>query len=151
MEADSTLSNIPAISLLSNNGFGTVEHAVELDFSYLESICGCHVFTKEIHQEMTQKQQWEKGFGLMKKTLNLAIETGRIEELYKIHDKLIKEMESEVTQIVQGNETTEFACTISNPISIRKKGRKPKIIYDNDHGELPHKRLQKALQDNLNT
>ncbi|CAG8759078.1 11878_t:CDS:2, partial [Funneliformis caledonium] len=27
MEADSTLSNVPAISLLSNNGFGTVEHA----------------------------------------------------------------------------------------------------------------------------
>jgi len=57
MEADSTLSNVPAISLLSNNGFGTVEHAVELDFSYLESIRGCHVFTKEIHQEMTRKQQ----------------------------------------------------------------------------------------------
>ncbi|CAG8696829.1 4267_t:CDS:10, partial [Funneliformis caledonium] len=124
--ADSTLSNISAISLLSNNGFGTVEHAVELDFSYLESIRGCH---------------------------------------------LIKEMESEVTQIVQGNETTKFACTISNPISIRKKGRKPKnvsgnhkgkkrqvvecnqnkenSIYDNE--ELPHKRLRKALQDNLNT
>ncbi|CAG8723022.1 4685_t:CDS:2, partial [Funneliformis mosseae] len=101
------------------------------------------------------------------------IETGRIEELYKIHDKLIKEIEFKVTQIVQGNETTEFACTISNPISIRKKGRKPKnvsgdhkskkrqvvecnqnkenSIYDNDHGELLHKRLQKALQDNLNT
>ncbi|CAG8746081.1 14334_t:CDS:2, partial [Funneliformis caledonium] len=27
MEADSTLSNVSAISLLSNNGFGTVEHA----------------------------------------------------------------------------------------------------------------------------
>ncbi|CAG8729782.1 15245_t:CDS:2, partial [Funneliformis mosseae] len=93
--------------------------------------------------------------------------------LYKIYDKLIKEMESEVIQIVQGNETTEFACTISNPISIRKKGQKLKnvsenhkgkkkqvvecnqnkenSIYDNDHGELPHKRLRKALQDNLNT
>ena len=55
MEADSTLSNVPAISLLSNNGFGTVEHVVELNFSYLESICRYHVFTKEIHQKMIQK------------------------------------------------------------------------------------------------
>ena len=55
IKADSVLSNVPAISLVSNNEFGTVEHAVELDFSYLESIRGCHVFTKEIHQEMTRK------------------------------------------------------------------------------------------------
>ncbi len=82
-------------------------------------------------------------------------------------------MESKVTQIVQGNKTTEFACTISNLISIRKKGRKPKnvnrdykgkkrqvvkcnqnkknSIYDNDHEELTHKRLRKALQNNLDT
>jgi len=109
----------------------------------------------------------------MKKTLNLAIETGREEELYEIHERLTKEMESEITQTIQDNNITEFACTISNPISIRKKGQKPKnvirdykgkkrqmvecnqnkenSIYDNDHGELPHKRLRKALQDNLNT
>ncbi len=49
MEADLTLSNISAILLLSNNEFSTVEYAVELDFSYLESIRGCYIFTKEIY------------------------------------------------------------------------------------------------------
>ena len=53
IKVDLVLSNVPAISLVSNNEFGTVEHAVKLDFSYLESICGCHVFTKKIYQEMT--------------------------------------------------------------------------------------------------
>ncbi|CAG8697934.1 6021_t:CDS:2 [Funneliformis mosseae] len=57
IEADSTLSNVLAISLLSNNGFSIVKHAVELDFSYLESIRRCHVFIKKIYQEMTRKQQ----------------------------------------------------------------------------------------------
>ncbi|CAG8515177.1 16230_t:CDS:2 [Funneliformis mosseae] len=99
IEADSTLSNVPAISLLSNNGF--------------------------------------------------AIETGRIEEFYKIYDKLIKEMESKVTQIIQDNEITEFACKKRQVVECNQN--KENSIYDNDHRELPHKRLRKALQDNLNT
>src|SRR5438876_1435985 len=177
MEADSTLSCIPAISVASDNEFGAVEHIVEVNLSHLEGIRGHHVFTKEVYQEMTRKQQWGKGFGMMKKTLNLAIETGRVEELYEIHERLAKELESEMTQIVQGNNLTKFACTISNPINIRTKGRKPKNlsnIYanrkgkkrqitsdqrnkennsgDEDHEELlSNKRLRKALQDNSNT
>lgn len=58
---------------------------------------------------MTQKQQWGKGFGIMKKVLNLAITTGRVEELYEIHEKFSKELESEMAQTVQGNDVTEFA------------------------------------------
>ena len=68
----------------------------------------------------------------------MAIETGRIEELYEIHERLAKEMESEMTQIVQGNNITEFAGTISNPINVRTKGRKPKNsnnIYANHKGK----------------
>jgi hypothetical protein len=200
MEGNSTqLLSEPAISAISNDEFGTVEYNVQVDFSYLENIRGCYVFTEEIREEMTQKQQWGKGFGIMKKTLNLAIATGkilsllnsdsigiqilpffiynyfyiatgRIEELYEIHEKLAKEMEIEVAQAVQGNDITEFAHTISNPISIRTKGRKPKSINgvhkgkkrrfdenskENDvnyegHKESPHKKLRKALQDNSN-
>lgn len=166
MEVDSTLSNVPAISVLSDDGFGTVEYAVQLDFSHLESIRGRHVFTKEICQEMTKKQQYGRGFGIMKKTLNLAIVTGRIDELCEIHEKLAKEMESEVAQIVQGDNITEFAHTISNPISIRTKGRKPKNLSndanrkgkkrqiivgdDENHKELSHKKLRQVLQDKSN-
>ncbi|CAB4426215.1 unnamed protein product [Rhizophagus irregularis] len=69
-----------------------------------------------------------KGFGIMKKVLNLAITTGRVEELYEIHEKFSKELESEMAQTVQGNDVTEFAHTISNPLSIRTKGQKPKNV-----------------------
>ncbi|CAB5383719.1 unnamed protein product [Rhizophagus irregularis] len=91
-------------------------------------IVSSEYFTKEHHEEMTQKQQWGKGFGIMKKVLNLAITTGRVEELYEIHEKFSKELESEMAQTVQGNDVTEFAHTISNPLSIRTKGRKPKNV-----------------------
>jgi hypothetical protein len=171
IEADSILSNVPAISVISGNEFGTVEYMIEMDLSSLKSNCGCHVFTKEIYQEMTRKQQWGKGFGLMKKTLNLAIETGRIEELNEIHEKLAREMESDIAQIVRGNDITEFACTISNPVSVKTKGRKPKNVngmhkskkrqmiesnqnkenVDENYEELSNKRLRSVLHNNLNT
>ena len=64
----------------------------------------------------------------MKKILNLAITTGRIEELYEIYEKLGKEIECELVQIVQGNNVMEFAYTISNLHSIRTKSQKPKNI-----------------------
>ena len=175
IEADVALLNTPAISVLSNDGFGAIEHVIHIDLSHLESIHGRHVFTKEVCQEMTRKQQWGRGFGIMKKALNLAIETGRIEEIYKMHEDLVKQMENEVTQAVQGSNITEFAHTINNPISIKTKGRKPKnssktnadckgkkrqIRFndnnkendsdDEDHEESSHKRLRKALKDNSN-
>ena len=111
----------------------------------------------------------------MKKTLNLAIATGRTEELYKIHLKLAKEMETEiVSQVKNGNDIIEFASTINNPISIKTKGWKPKgfdyinanrkgkkreefesdqndkenIIDDESYEKLLCKKLQKILQDN---
>ena len=123
MEADLILSNEPAILVVSDDKFDTVEHIVEIDLSFLESIRRCHVFTKEICQEITRKQQWGKGFGIMKKTLNLAITMGRLDELYEFHEKFVKEMEAEITaQTLQGNDIFEFACTINNPHSIRSKG-----------------------------
>ncbi len=123
MEADLILSNKPAISVVSDDKFDTVEHIIEIDLSFLESIRRCHVFTKEICQEITRKQQWGKGFGIMKKTLNLAITMGRLDELYEFHEKFVKEMEAEITaQTLQGNDISEFACTINNSHSIRLKG-----------------------------
>ncbi|CAB5342892.1 unnamed protein product [Rhizophagus irregularis] len=162
MEMDLIFSHTPAISVISDNEFGMVEYMVEVDLSHLENIRGHHVFTKEICQEMTRKQQWGKTFGIMKKTLDLAIETGRIEELYELHENLAKELESEMVQIVQGDHNTEFAQTISNPVRIITKGQKPKNMSGNKGKrkqihestnnkenniaeELSHKKLRKAL------
>ncbi|CAG8587285.1 4434_t:CDS:2, partial [Gigaspora rosea] len=44
---------------------------------------------------MSFKQWWGKGFGIMKRTLDLAIATGRYDELCEMHLNLVKEMEME--------------------------------------------------------
>jgi hypothetical protein len=169
--ADSSLRREPTISVISDQEFGTVEHATEIDFSHLETIRNNYVFTKEVQEEMSQKQQYGRGFGIMKKTLNLALVTGRTEELYEIHLKLAKEMEAEIIgQTKDVDSITEFASTISNPIGIKTKGRKPKgfdhvnanrkgkkrepdqsdkenNINNESFEELPCKKLRKTLQD----
>ncbi|CAG8674686.1 17319_t:CDS:2, partial [Funneliformis caledonium] len=59
---------------------------------------------------------------------NIPIETGKIEELYKIYERFAKKIESEITQTVQENN-----------------------ISDKDHKELlPNRNWQKVLQDNSN-
>jgi len=107
----------------------------------------------------------------MKKVLNLAIATGRVKELYEMHEKLNKELESEMAQTVQENDVIEFAHTISNLLSIRTKGQKPKNangVYkskkrqirssqgdkenntDNEnHEELSHKKSQNILNTGI--
>ncbi|CAG8474251.1 14113_t:CDS:2 [Cetraspora pellucida] len=75
----------------------------------------------------------EKGFGMMKKTLNLAIMTNRTKELYKIHENFTKEMKLELVKendYTEHNNLKEFACIISNLVSVKTKGRKPKRIKD---------------------
>ena len=89
----------------------------------------------------------------MKRTLDLAITMGRIDELCEMHEKRTKEMEGEVAQAVQGNDTAEFANTISNLINIRKKGRKPKNsnninAHCKDKGK---KRVRFDVEDKENT
>ena len=52
MEVDLILLNEPVILVVSDDKFDTVEHIVEIDLSFLESIRGYYVFTKEIYQEI---------------------------------------------------------------------------------------------------
>ncbi|CAG8585521.1 8008_t:CDS:1, partial [Scutellospora calospora] len=57
----------------------------------------------------------------------------RTEEIYKIHKNFTKEIELELIKKnnkTEYNDLEEFACTISNPISVRTKGRKSKRIKD---------------------
>ncbi|RIB20940.1 hypothetical protein C2G38_2034804 [Gigaspora rosea] len=122
-ESVTTLENKPVIS---NKEFNKPGNTIHINFSHLENICGSHIFTKHISHEMVHRKQWEKGFGIFKKVLNLAIVTNRAEELYEIHKKLVKEMENEIKSqnsqaITENNELQEFAHTINNPISVKTK------------------------------
>ena len=170
IDAGSSFCHEPVISAISGQEFGMIEHITEVDFSHLNTIRGNYIFTEKVCEEMTQKQQYGKGFGIMKKTLNLAIATGKTEEFYEIHLKLATEMEAEITGKINDNNIIEFASTISNPIGVRTKGRKPKDfnhtntnhkgkkreVVESDQSnkenniddEMPHEKFQKILQDN---
>ncbi|RIB13854.1 hypothetical protein C2G38_2040652 [Gigaspora rosea] len=97
------------------------------------------------------------------KTLNLVIATGRIEELYEIHKNFASKMKDEVVNEVEnGDNIAEFALTISNPTSVKTKGRpkgsnnvnldikeKRKQIPEHNQGNKKNKvgRPRKLLQD----
>ncbi|CAG8641981.1 hypothetical protein C2G38_2294093 [Gigaspora rosea] len=102
----------PVVPATPFEKFGAVEYAsVNVDFSYLENIWRTYVFTAK-----------GEGFGIMKKTLNLAIAAGRVEELYEIHKNFIGQIENEVVSR-SGDDYAEFALTINNPVSVRMKGQ----------------------------
>ncbi|CAB5359026.1 unnamed protein product [Rhizophagus irregularis] len=148
MEGNSAFLNEPALSVCSNDKFDTIEYIIQMDFLHLESIRGSYVFTEEVRQEMTHKQQWGKGFGIMKKTLNLAIAAGRIDEFYEIHARFAKEIEDEISeQVINGGNCNDFANTISNPIHVRKKGRKPK---DSNQTNTTNKGKKRVISENFN-
>ncbi|RIB06538.1 hypothetical protein C2G38_2046716 [Gigaspora rosea] len=139
--------------------------AVEYDttnvnFSHLDDLRGNHIFITEIHEEMIRKQHWGEGFGLMKKTLNLAIATGRVEELYAIHKDFIGEMENVVkSQVSCDDNIAEFALNLigiktkgrpkgSNNANVDIKGKRKQIPKsDQDDKENKAKRPRKILQD----
>jgi len=56
MEADPSFHHEPTISTATGEEFGTVEHAIEINFLHLETIWGNYVFTKAVREEMSQKQ-----------------------------------------------------------------------------------------------
>ncbi|CAG8645384.1 10933_t:CDS:2 [Gigaspora rosea] len=88
-----------------------------------------------------------EGFGLMKKTLNLAIATGRVEELYTIYRNFIGKMENEVASI----KTKGQPKGSSNANVEIKEKRKQISESDQDDKKNKAKRPQKILQDvNLN-
>ncbi|CAG8726477.1 7884_t:CDS:1, partial [Dentiscutata heterogama] len=65
-----------------------------------------------------------KGFGLMKKALNLAIETGYTEELYEMHQELIADMEQQLAElegnIMQSDNKNHYALINNSPMSRTK-------------------------------
>ncbi|RIB27978.1 hypothetical protein C2G38_2159161 [Gigaspora rosea] len=78
VEKNEEPSNECAISIQNGQDFGTFEHETQTDFSFIDSMCGQYVFTPRIQHHVKSHSLYDKGFGLMKKALNLAIETGRV-------------------------------------------------------------------------
>ncbi|CAG8785653.1 17537_t:CDS:2, partial [Racocetra fulgida] len=78
-----------------------------------------YVFTKKVRKEMSIKQQWGKRFGIIKKTLDLAITTGCYEELCEMHLKLMKEIEMQLltrdSHNILDDDPAQFAATVSKP------------------------------------
>ncbi|CAG8703088.1 23779_t:CDS:2, partial [Cetraspora pellucida] len=105
----------PAIVAGLNRQLNVSEHIAQVDFSPLENIREKHVFSKPVQHEMICRHQWEREFGMIKKTLNLAIITNRTGELYKIHENFTKEIEFELVKEndhTKHNNLEKFAYTI---------------------------------------
>ncbi|CAG8844494.1 23790_t:CDS:2, partial [Gigaspora margarita] len=78
------LSNEHAISIRNDQDFSTFEHEIQMDFSFINSICGQYVFTPK-------QRLW-----VNKKALNMTIETGYTEELYELHQQFIADMKKQL-------------------------------------------------------
>ncbi|CAG8771738.1 31391_t:CDS:2, partial [Racocetra persica] len=93
-------SNERAISIRSGRKFGAFENDVQVDFSLIDLIRSQYIFTPKIQHHIRSCALYGKGFGLMKRTLNLAIQTepeqeGRVlqsddEYNYEIINNLLK-------------------------------------------------------------
>ncbi|CAG8778636.1 13856_t:CDS:1, partial [Cetraspora pellucida] len=86
-------SNECAILIRSRGKFGAFENDVQVDFSLINLICGQCIFILKIQHYIRSHALYEKDFGLIKRILNLAIQTGHTEELYELHQQFINEME----------------------------------------------------------
>ncbi|CAG8755814.1 20014_t:CDS:1, partial [Racocetra fulgida] len=117
-----------AISIRNGQEFGVFEHEIGVNFSFIDSMRGQCVFTPKVRHHLKKRALYGKGFSLMKKTLNWAIETGHAKELYKLHQEFIEEMEKQLEMqhgcAAQSNQKNVFYETINNPPQLRTKGRK---------------------------
>ncbi|CAG8581866.1 18902_t:CDS:2, partial [Racocetra fulgida] len=125
-ETDMGIMSEPAISTVVNEQFESFKHNLHVNFAHLDDIRGSYVFTNKVRNEMSLKKQWGEGFGIMKKTLDLAISIRRYDELYEMHINLSKEMEIELItnngrNILDNDDPVEFVITINNPIGISSK------------------------------
>ncbi|CAG8802166.1 9269_t:CDS:2, partial [Cetraspora pellucida] len=115
-------SNECAISIRSGGKFGAFENNVQVDFSLIDLIHGQCIFTPKIQHHIRSHALYGKGFGLMKRTLNLAIQTGCTEELYELHQQFINEIEKQLAEqegcILQSDDEYNYE-TINNPLKPR--------------------------------
>ncbi|CAG8451332.1 1561_t:CDS:2 [Racocetra fulgida] len=140
-QVNMNITSKPVISTTVNKQIGQFEHNLQVNFTHLNNIRGDYVFTSKVHKEISHKKLWGEGFGVMKKTLDLAIAMGKYDELYDMHLKLANKMEIELIRnnghnIQNDDDPAQFAITISNPIGVYSKGRKPKngrLISFNDN------------------
>ncbi|RHZ82904.1 hypothetical protein Glove_103g199 [Diversispora epigaea] len=108
----------------------------------------------------------EKGFGIMKKTLNLAITTSRVEKLYKVYSKFIKDIEIEIigqTKNENSRKLQDFNCINANQESKKRTDQNDNNDVDRikmfepnqddnneSSAELSHKKFQKTLHNVIN-
>ena len=145
-----------AISCLSEDGFGTFEHIISPEFTHIDQIRGCHVFTATVQEEMSKRQLWGRGFGMMKRALNLAISTGHADELYDFHKTFADKIEQEIATKdgTENDDLLSVAARISNPLKVQTKGQKSKRLKafnDNAHSKKVKKNHHSTLIDITNT
>jgi hypothetical protein len=103
------------------------------DFHLLDELRGMESFVEPVKKLSTQKSQYNKGFGLIKKTLEAAIQTNSFDEFTGMCQNFIHNhsVNNEVQQ------QAGIITYIPNPIVLKKRGRPPN-------------RLKNSLEENQN-
>ncbi|CAG8617502.1 31588_t:CDS:2, partial [Racocetra persica] len=126
IQKNEKISNEHAISIRNGQNLGTFEHEIQIDFTLIDSIRGQYVFTPKVQHHVKNHSLYGKGFGLIKKALNLAIETGGTEKLYEMHQKFIADMEQQLAEpernVIQSDDKNHYRL-INNPPMSRTKSR----------------------------
>jgi hypothetical protein len=115
---------LPSIQLFNNSqGESAVYTNPNIEYSYLDIVRGGNVFTPELKEIVTDRQQYAKACGLQKKAYNLAKKLGQELEYINLLNNFIVSMESEKEN------TDEIQRKITNPIYVKPRGRSPQKRY----------------------
>ncbi|RIB06142.1 hypothetical protein C2G38_2217854 [Gigaspora rosea] len=89
---EAAISIINKKNLLDSNE-PVYEHQIAMNYSFLNEIWQTQIILDTVKQNMNRQVKYNQGFGYAKKAVKLALETGLENELNKLLQNWIKEME----------------------------------------------------------
>ncbi|GES88875.1 protein FAR1-related sequence 5-like [Rhizophagus clarus] len=119
----------PSIQLFNNSQSESIHITPNMEYSYLDIMRGGNVFTPELKEIVTDRQQYAKACGLQKKAYNLAKQLGQESEYINLLNNFILSMEVSLNEMNDKENTDEVQRRISNPIYVKPRGRPPQKRY----------------------
>jgi len=100
-----------------------------MEYSYLNIMRGGNVFTPELKELVSDRQQYARACGLQKKAYNLAKRLGQEFEYINLLDNFILFMEDSLNKTNDKENTDESQQKITNPIYVKSRERPPQKRY----------------------
>ena len=101
-------------------------------------------FVEPVKKLSTQKSQYNKGFGLIKKTLGVAIQTNSFNEFTGMCQNFINNH-----NVDEAQQQVEETTYIPNPIVLKKRGRPPNRLKNSIEENMHKKRVMGNLTNTI--